>query len=802
MHINYPLLIGGLIVSFLLIIVVLGPQIVPLDPYAMNFYEVIYENGKMIESKPQMPPNEINIWGTDTLGRDLFSQVIYGARITITLGFLIAIGRFFIALPFAYFAGFGGKISDRIINFFNKIFSTLPVLIVSFMILKFSMFQRLDLGKSIIAFTIVLTFVGWGRLANILKLRINDILNQEFIQGEIAIGKSKFLIALQNVLPHLTASIIINFFLEMSRALLLIGGLGIFSVYVGANKVPSDTIARMGLDFVPNYHPEWGGLLASGQYAIMVQKPWMAIYPASAFFISILGFNLLGEGFKIEVNKRTSMVITYIRRIPFYISPKTFIYEILNFKRNKLPVILKTGIIVSVIVIIILGNITPRSIYELDSVSILNTIEELSKDKYEGRMTGSKGRDEAADYIIGELKKYGVKPYFDEDYIKSVDSKVSVANINDAKLKLFNNDGKEQLTFDYITDFNLSNIYTKDEMYFNEKMIGDILTHNQYLQGDYEKKNRYFLVLDREKLMELPDYGYRNFFAEVSFNRSITGVIYPISGRESFDRKYTVLQAKEVKGSYLPHPILIHANENVVSELLRNKDLKIVLENDINIMENITVKNIGGIIEGKNSEGKDTIIITTNYDYYGRDGELLFKGLLYNGTSIASSLEMAKALGSLDEKPENDIVFLFFDASSLNRFTGAKMYINTDYTIFRNTYAFCMNDLGIVDSDKLFIDTAYGSTNQKEYFEYAKYIKKRAQELDIKLEQSRLINGREDIAAIMNGKGRGIYFKTVNDPYHKYYGTMQTDIDLINIESLKKQAQLILDTIIHIAYEK
>lgn len=798
---NFPLIIGGIIVVFLLIIGLIGPQIVPLDPYAMNFHEIMYENGKMIESKPQMPPNDIYIFGTDVLGRDLFSQIIYGARITLSLGLFVAIGRFLVAVPFAYFAGFGGKISNKIIELFNKAFSALPALIIAFIILRFSIVRRLELDKSIIAFAFVLTLIGWGRLGTILKGRINDILQQDFIQGEIAIGKSKILIALQNVLPHLIPTIIINFFFEIGRTLVLIASLGIFEVYVGAKKVSGEVISSLGLSFTPNYHPEWGGILASSKYAIMVKKPWMALYPALAFFISILGLNLLAEGIKIEVNKRTSKVITYIRRVPYYLSPKTFIYEIKNFKEKKFPVILKSTIVFVFIVAILLGSIVPSSIYELNSNELFGHVEELSQDKYYGRMTGTKGRDKTSEYIIDIFEEYGIEPYFEEGYIKEIKTNLTLAQVNDSKLHIVDSADNKLKSFNYKTDFNIRSIFTSKSINYKPRMSGEILTHDNYLKGKYDRDKTYFLLLDAEKIRQMADYAHRNFFFDLTYrNSNIIGVIYLQENMNSLNTKTSLLRKSEGTFSRFNDPIMLYASKGMVDELENKENVKIVLENDIEAIDNFTVKNIGGIIKGKNSDKKDTIVITTNYDYFGVDGNDQYKGLIYNGTSIAATLEMVKGLGSLDIKPDNDIVFMFFDASEHTWDTGAKMQVKTDFRMFKDTFAFGMNELGVYDSDILYMDTSYASTNEKKYFQYAKYIKKRAKELEIDLKQSQLINGREHIAYIKNAKGRGILLKTLNDPYHKYFGKPQNDLSLIDKEKLTKQAQLILDTIIYIAY--
>lgn len=101
---------------------------------------------------------------------------------------------------------------------------------------------------------------------------------------------------------------------------------------------------------MPAYYPEWGSMLGTSIYAISAGIPWIVLYPALALFISVLGFNLLGEGLKIELNKRNSKFITFIKHIPYHLSPITFIHQIKNMNRYKKSV----GIKLSVIGLIIL----------------------------------------------------------------------------------------------------------------------------------------------------------------------------------------------------------------------------------------------------------------------------------------------------------------------------------------------------------------------------------------------------------------------------------------------------------------
>lgn len=813
---NYPLIIGGIIVTLVLIISIFSNQIVPLDPYALNQYELIYKNGEMTAIVPQAPPNSVNILGTDLLGRDLLSQLIAGIRPTLILISLIAIFRFSIALPLALFAGFGNRICERIITFFNRTFSTIPEILISIMILNIKWLKDLPFGKSIVAFVIVLTFVGWGRLGYFLLDKVKDILNQEFIQGEIVVGKSKFLIAVQNVLPHLTAMIIVSFFLEISRVLVIIAGLGVFELYVGKSKFTHKMIFSLppegfGLSFMPNYYPEWGGILASTRYAIRANKLWIAMYPVVAFFITVLGFNLLGEGFNIEVNKRNSRVITTIRRIPYYLSPRTYIYEIKHFKNNKKAIAIKTSVVIAIVTTIILSSLVPKSLYEIDAAEVIKHVNEFNKDDYEGRMIGTLGHEKAADYIVNQLKASGVEPYFEGNYIDEIESRYSIAKIKSSRLSIQDNQGNEVLDLNYMNDFYLRGIYSQKVMCYSDKMKGEIITLEDFDNKRYSRDKQYFLVLDEKDVPRGSD-EFIYFFRQLSYERYlITGVIVPEDISEYYEEKMSLIQAVErewceANSRYMIVPIMVQTSKDVCEVIKEHRGKELTLENDVSLIENFTVKNIGGIIKGKSSNSKDTIIVTANYDYLGKDGDILYKGLADNGTSVASVLEIAKGLNSLNAVPENDIVFLLFDASKHFEYTGARMYKGKGLGTFEDTYTFSLSNLGIDGSNSLYLDTTYALSNQREYYDYIKYLKERGKEIGITVKQESLFySGREDLMYIKDGKGKGVHIKSVNSPEiesRKYYGAVQDDISVIDSEKLKKQAQLILDTIVHMAYDE
>ncbi len=852
---NYPLIIGALIVLGLLVISVYGEQIVKLDPYAINVNTIISRGGETFQVVPQSPPNEVNIWGTDVLGRDIFSRIMTGARTTFTLALLISLFRFLIAIPFSLFSGFGEKISSKVIDFFSRVFSAIPALIFSIIILKMKSIKELELRESIIAFIIVLTFVGWGRLSKILKERVKDILKQNFIQGEIAIGKNKFLIAIQNVLPHLTAFIIIQFFLEMGRSLMLIAQLGIFQIYIGSNKLAAHVVFApppegFGLDFMPSYEPEWGSMLASSKFAIIAGKPWLILYSACAFCISVLGLNLLGEGLKAEINKRTSMVITNIKKIPFHLSPKTYVYEFRNFKNNKKSLLIKTGVVVIILIFILMPPV--RSLIEIDSQEVYAHVQEFTKEKYQGRRTGSEERDEALGYIVERLKEYNLQPYFEEGYIQEAESGHDIIELVKSELKLIDENNNLidifKLNDNFVISKNLFDKYCSEkdgqqiEEYINDYELSlAIVTENQYNKELVAPESQYIYktITGSQNQEEFrvyrtkpnndenakPDYIYpcfvildkdspisEKYISNLTVNKNVFGVIVEADNLDNIEEFQKYNSGPEDIESYLTYksrkigtPFIITVDSQVADKIRNNKGSRLTIHNRLTINESVKFRNIAGVIKGNGTIQENKIVIATNYDYLGMDN----KGLLYNGTSISVALEIAKNLVILNKEHNQDIVFMFFDGSkfkdymvnaSINK-KGSMTFAANNIKETKRFFTIALNNLGINDSNRIYLDTSRLSTQRPENYEYVKYFKKRAAELGIKLEHYNLVEGTEDIVALCKFGGEGIMLESINNKEQfQYDKSPQNDVTQIDSGKLKKLAQVILDTIIHIAY--
>lgn len=425
---NIPLIIGLILVTGLTFLIFCGEYFAPRDPsVGEQSFWVEKENGQRELKRAPMSPDKTYLLGTDSGGRDILSVIMAGAKNTFFIVFLATLFRFFIAVPIAYLAAFGENFSKRLIMIFSSTFSAVPSLLICIMILKTGAISNLELKPSMMAFLIVFTIVGWGRLAVTIEEKIKEILNEDFIQGEIAIGKSKFAIAAQNVFAHLLPSLVIYLFLEIALILLLLAQLGVFEVFVGNKQIFAVRVVGELNRTNFNFFPEWGAMLASTKRSIYDNRFWMSIYPIAAFSISIIGFNLLGQGLNHELNKRNSRFISYVSRFWIFLSPVTFISELKNFRKYTKVVILKILILLAIsasIAVPILNAVL------VEDSGIAAHVAELSRDEYGGRLIGTEGHERAAEYIVSQLKEYEIEPLFDGSYIKEfkIDPTVNIIN--------------------------------------------------------------------------------------------------------------------------------------------------------------------------------------------------------------------------------------------------------------------------------------------------------------------------------------------------------------------------------------
>ena len=628
---NLALLVGGIIIGLIVLIMLFPKSIARYNPYVIENIKstTSQQNGSIQLKGAPFPPSKKNILGTDSLGRDVLSNMIYGTRLTIRLGILVVLGRLIIALSVGLSAGFGNSICKSAISLFSILFSAIPALIISLLILKKSYFLGLFRNQSIIAFVIVLTLVGWAKLAGVIRERVENILSQSFITGEKAIGKSNFKIAVQNVLPHLAPELIVLLFMEMSLVLSMIMEIGFFGVYVGNLRVMPDFLNGIAVAVNISYEPEWASMLSTS-IAYLGTAPWMVLSPAAAFFISMFGFNLFGEGLREKLQSKDSKFVVYIRRL----------FSLKIFTRK----VIKTASLILCAVIIM---ITAQGIsgYYNNKISAKQTSSILNWSFKDRVLLGSEEAKYTADNLQNSLKKAGfipIKQDFIQDYnidkIFSADKyNFSINNSNSKRELILGKDFSLQEYRDYIL---------KGEIY-NESNI------DMFNQKDYNVFKNKFVVFDEEIYSR---EAIKEFSDKLGKESKALGVIDIIGS----DDKLPPVMSRASSGK-----VLIYMTKAAAENLIEGSKISIDMKG---YSLSGKGRNVIGILPGSKPElSKEAIMINMGYNYLSYDKENAEKKLGF-------ALELAKKLHDSKEKQGRSIIIAFMDGNIMEDYSGVKDY--------------------------------------------------------------------------------------------------------------------------------
>ena len=257
------LIIGCAIVGIFSVMAILAPLICPFNP------SVIDQNNLL------MPPSARHLLGTDMLGRDLLTRIIYGARISLSIG-LIAVGiSVAIGLIFGSISGFYGGLIDSAIMRFVDIMLCFPTF---YLILAVAAI----LGPSIFNIMIIIGLTSWMGSARLIRGEILSLKEREFIQAERAIGASNFRIIARHLIPNAIGPVLVNATLGIAGAILVESGLS----FLGLGVQPPT--------------PSWGNILIESKSTLGVAW-WITVFPGFAILITILGFNFIAEGLKKKI---------------------------------------------------------------------------------------------------------------------------------------------------------------------------------------------------------------------------------------------------------------------------------------------------------------------------------------------------------------------------------------------------------------------------------------------------------------------------------------------------------------------
>lgn len=256
---------GAVIIILLVIIAILAPLFSPYDPTA--------QIGKRLQ-----PPDNEFLLGTDHLGRDVLSRIIYASRVSLYVG-LLAVGlALVIGVPIGILAGYLGGAFDNIVMRFIDLMLAFPALVLAIVLAGL-------LGPSITNAMIAIGIVYAPRFARVARGSVLSVVEEVYVEAAKAIGGNSPHILWRHVLPNIMAPLIVLATLQLSTAILTEAGLS----FLGLGTQPPD--------------PSWGIMLSSGrQY--MELAPGVTVFPGLAIAITVLAFNLLGDGLRDALDPR------------------------------------------------------------------------------------------------------------------------------------------------------------------------------------------------------------------------------------------------------------------------------------------------------------------------------------------------------------------------------------------------------------------------------------------------------------------------------------------------------------------
>ena len=263
---NKMAIAGGFIVVFLFIVSILAPWISPFDPNAIGLANVL------------LPPSVHHPFGTDQLGRDVFSRMIYGAGISLKVGFVATGIAIVIGTILGALAGYYGRWVDAVIMRFVDIMLCFPTFFLILAVIAF-------LEPSIWNIMIVIGLTGWMGVTRLVRADFISLKERDFVQAARVIGAGDLRIIFLHILPNAMASVIVTATLGIAGAILT-----------------ESALSFLGIGVQPPT-PSWGNILTAGKDNIDIAW-WLSLYPGLAILITVLGYNLLGEGIRDELDPR------------------------------------------------------------------------------------------------------------------------------------------------------------------------------------------------------------------------------------------------------------------------------------------------------------------------------------------------------------------------------------------------------------------------------------------------------------------------------------------------------------------
>lgn len=272
--VKQPLACAGvfLLVSFLLL-ALFAPLVAPRTPVTIDLLHRL------------TPPGPGHWFGTDELGRDVLSRVIYGARLSLLVAVSVVACSLSLGILFGGIAGYYGGVLDTAINIFAmNAFMAMPGILLAIAFVAF-------LGPGLVNLILALSIGGWVGYARLVRAQVLAVREREFVEAARALGASNLRIFLSHILPNIIQPLIVQSAIGMAGAVLA-----------------EATLSFLGLG-VPPPAPSWGSMLDEAR-SHLFDAPYLVLFPSLAVMLCVLCFNFLGDALRDYLDPRTRMSIS------------------------------------------------------------------------------------------------------------------------------------------------------------------------------------------------------------------------------------------------------------------------------------------------------------------------------------------------------------------------------------------------------------------------------------------------------------------------------------------------------------
>lgn len=264
---NKTALLGLGIVSGLILIAIFAPYLSPYDPLKIDIINRL------------SPPSTEHIFGTDRIGRDIFSRILYGTRITLQVGIITVTISLIFGTILGTVAGYYGGIVDTILSRMMDVMLSFPYILLALVVVAI-------LGPGLYNAMVAIGIVNIPRFARIVRSAAVSVRQNEYITAAKALGHKDWKIIFSHLLPNCTAPIIVQATISVASAILNAAALS----FLGLGAQPPTA--------------EWGAMLSDGR-TVLQTAPWVVIFPGMAIMISVLGFNIFGDGLRDVLDPRS-----------------------------------------------------------------------------------------------------------------------------------------------------------------------------------------------------------------------------------------------------------------------------------------------------------------------------------------------------------------------------------------------------------------------------------------------------------------------------------------------------------------